>query len=150
LFRGIHNINLDAKSRLALPTRYRDRLQTLCEGQIVITADKDRCLLLYPLPEWEIVEAKLNQLSSFNEQNRRVQRLYLGHATECELDASGRVLLPAMLRDFAGLQKGIVLVGQVNRFEIWDEDAWKKTLEQSINEGISQQGLSPELGAISL
>lgn len=150
MFRGIHNINLDTKGRMALPTRYRDRLQSLCEGQIVITADQDHCLLLYPLPEWEIVEAKIAKLPSFDPKARHVQRLYLGHATECEMDTSGRVLIPTLLRDFADLQKSTVLAGQMHHFEIWNEDAWNARIKQGIEEGRNQQDLSSELNSISL
>ncbi len=125
MFRGIHSINLDPKGRLAVPTRYRDRIQLDASGQLVVTIDTESaCLLLYPLPEWEIIEAKIQSLPSFNPQARRIQRLLIGHAAELELDTSGRILLPSLLRDHAKIDKKIMLIGQGKKFEIWDEATW--------------------------
>ena len=121
-FRGINNLTLDAKGRMAVPSRYRERLLEICGGRIVITVDRDHCLLVYPLPEWEIIENKLVSLPSLNKQARLLQRLLIGYATECEIDSQGRVLLPAMLREFAGLDKKTVLIGQGKKFEIWNEE----------------------------
>jgi MraZ protein len=126
-FRGINNLALDSKGRMAMPSRYRDRLLENCGGHLVVTVDKDHCLLVYPLPEWEIIENKLVNLPSLNKQARLLQRLLIGYATECELDSQGRILLPTMLREFAGLDKKIVLIGQGKKFEIWDEDAWNRS-----------------------
>ena len=128
-YRGINNLALDAKGRLAMPARYRDRLLEGCGGRLVVTVDRDHCLLVYPLPEWEIIETKLVELPSLNKQARLLQRLLIGHATECEMDGQGRILLPTMLREFAGLTKKIVLIGQGKKFEIWDEDAWNDSQE---------------------
>jgi MraZ protein len=124
MFRGVNTLNLDDKGRVAIPTKYRDGLMQRCAGQMVLTVDRDHCLLLYPLPDWEEIERKLVKLPSFNVQARRLQRLLIGHATECELDASGRILLPPPLREFAKLEKSIVLIGQGNKFELWDELEW--------------------------
>lgn len=128
-FRGINNIALDAKGRMALPARYRERLLESCGGRLVVTVDRDHCLLVYPLPEWEIIESKLIELPSLNKQARLLQRLLIGHATELEMDGQGRILLPAMLRDFAGLTKKAVLIGQGKKLEIWDEDTWGESQE---------------------
>src|SRR3990172_5769511 len=124
LFRGVSTLNLDAKGRVAMPAKHRDRLKESCGGQLVITVDRDHCLLLFPMPAWEVLERKLVSLSSFNKQTRRLQRLLIGHATECELDGAGRILLPPPLREFAGLDKRAVLIGQGNRFELWNEETW--------------------------
>jgi MraZ protein len=126
-FRGINNLTLDTKGRMAMPSRYRERLQEICGGRVVITVDQDHCLLVYPLPEWEIIENKLVNLPSLNKQARLLQRLLIGYATECEIDSQGRVLLPPMLREFAGLNRKAVLIGQGKKFEIWDEDAWTES-----------------------
>lgn len=123
-FRGINNLTLDAKGRMAMPSRYRERLLEICGGRIVVTVDRDHCLLVYPLPEWERIEDQLVNLPSLNKQARLLQRLLIGYATECEIDTQGRILLPPMLREFAGLNKKAVLIGQGKKFEIWDEDAW--------------------------
>lgn len=124
IFRGINNLALDAKGRMAMPARYRERLMETCGGRLVVTVDRDRCLLVYPLHEWEIIESQLVNLPSLNKQARLLQRLLIGHATEVELDSQGRILLPTMLRDYAALDKKIVLIGQGKKFEIWDEQEW--------------------------
>ena len=123
-FRGINNIAVDAKGRMAMPARYRERLLEACGGRLIVTVDQDHCLLVYPLPEWEIIETKLNELPSLNKTARLLQRLLIGHATELEMDAQGRILLSAVLRDFAGITKKAVLIGQGKKLEIWDEDTW--------------------------
>lgn len=128
-FRGINNIAVDAKGRMAMPARYRERLLEGCGGRLVVTVDRDHCLLVYPLPEWEVIESKLIELPSLNKQARLLQRLLIGHATELEMDAQGRILLPAVLRDFAGLKKKAVLIGQGKKLEIWDEDTWNENQE---------------------
>ncbi len=107
-----------------MPARYRERLLEACGGRLIVTVDQDHCLLVYPLPEWEIIETKLNELPSLNKTARLLQRLLIGHATELEMDAQGRILLPAVLRDFAGITKKAVLIGQGKKLEIWDEDTW--------------------------
>ena len=129
-FRGINNITVDAKGRMAMPARYRERLLESCGGRLIVTVDRDHCLLVYPLPEWEIIEAKLNALPSLNKQARLLQRLLIGHATELDMDGQGRILLPAMLRDFASLKKKAVLIGQGKKFEIWDEETWNESQEE--------------------
>ena len=141
-FRGINNLALDVKGRMAMPSRYRDRLLEGCGGRLVVTVDRDHCLLVYPLPEWEIIEAKLVELPALNRQARLLQRLLIGHATECEMDGQGRILLPTTLRDFAGLTKKIVLIGQGKKLEIWDEDTWNENQEAWIE---SVQGDDGEL-----
>lgn len=152
MFRGVNNVTLDAKGRLSIPTRYRAKLQGICDGQLVVTVDRDHCLLLYPLHIWEEIERKLIKLPTLNRQARRLQRLLIGHASECELDSQGRVLLPPPLREFAELDKHVVLIGQGNKFEIWNEDAWSSNREQWFEEEISEEigELSPELGTLSL
>jgi MraZ protein len=136
---------------MALPTRYRERLSERCDGQIVVTVDRDHCLLIYPLPEWEEIERKLVRLPSLNKQARRLQRLLIGHATECQLDGNGRVLLPQPLRDFADLQRNVVLIGQGNKFELWNEALWNERREQWLEEDDSDGlELPDELENLSL
>ena len=115
---------------MALPSRNRESVQLVSEGKVVVTIDmRESCLLLYPLPEWEIVQRKLEGLSNINPQARLLQRLLIGHATDLELDGNGRLLLPAMLRDYADLQKKLVLVGQGNKIEIWSDDQWRERMQ---------------------
>ncbi len=125
MFRGINALNMDTKGRVAMPARYRDALVDSALGNLVVTIDTDApCLLLYPLPEWEIIEKKITALPSFNTAARRIQRLLIGHATDVEIDANGRILVPPVLRDYAGLEKKVMLVGQGKKFEIWSELGW--------------------------
>ncbi len=152
MFRGINAINLDDKGRLAVPTRYRERLKIEANGQLIITIDTGtRCLLLYPLPDWEVIEKKIEALPSFNVEARRIQRLLIGHATEVELDKNGRVLVSPPLREYADLEKNVVLVGQGKKFEIWNESSWQETRENWIKDGTGSKGpLPPELESLSL
>jgi MraZ protein len=130
LFRGVSVLNLDVKGRLAIPARYRERLQSFCASRLVVTVDRDRCLLLYPEPTWTEIERQIAALPSFNPANRAMQRLYIGHAQEVEMDGQGRVLLPPELRSFASLDKRIALVGQWQKFEIWDADTWNGSRDE--------------------
>src|SRR5512143_2346947 len=126
MFRGSATLNLDSKGRLAVPTRHRDFLQSYCGGRLILTADPSKCLLLCAVPDWEPIEKKLNSLSSFNPQTRSLQRLLVGNANDVELDSAGRILVPTSLRQFAGLEKSVVLAGQGNKFEVWDEEKWNQ------------------------
>jgi transcriptional regulator MraZ len=130
MFRGINSVNLDSKGRMALPARYRDELAKT-DGKLVVTIDsRERCLLLYPLNEWDAVQGRLEALSNMKRSARVLQRLLIGHATDVDLDGSGRVLLPPMLREFAGLSKRLVLLGQGNKIEIWSEEQWQPRLAE--------------------
>ncbi|MGD8347843.1 MAG: division/cell wall cluster transcriptional repressor MraZ [Gammaproteobacteria bacterium] len=129
-FRGVSNLSLDAKGRIVLPARYRERLAEICQSQLVVTIDTDQpCLLIYPLPEWESIEEKIEALPSFNPTTRRIQRLLIGHATEVEVNASGRLLLSNPLREYARLGSKVVLIGQGKKFELWDEALWNERME---------------------
>ncbi|NIY48051.1 division/cell wall cluster transcriptional repressor MraZ [Cedecea colo] len=152
MFRGATLVNLDSKGRLAVPTRYREKLVGISEGQMVCTIDIHHpCLLLYTLPEWEIIEQKLARLSSMNPVERRVQRLLLGHASECQMDSAGRLLVAPVLRQHAGLTKEVMLVGQFNKFELWDEATWHQQIKEDIDaEQETTTGLSERLQDLSL
>lgn len=150
LFRGISPLSLDAKNRLVMPVRYRQHLLDTADGQLILTVDRDRCLLLYPLPVWEALEHKLIQISSVNARARALKRLLLGHAEECAMDTNGRILLPAPLREFASLDKRVVLVGQGNKFEIWNETAWQDWREALLSGRGDDQGESlPDLDSLA-
>lgn len=150
MFRGVATFNLDAKGRMAIPAKFRKHLDACCDGRLVITIDhSDHCLQLYPLSEWEAVEAKLATLPSLNPQVRRLKRMLLGYATECEMDNNGRVLLPAKLREFAGLEKSTVMIGQGNKFELWDEQTWNALMDECLEENFD--GILPtELENLSI
>ena len=152
MFRGATLVNLDSKGRLSVPTRYRDQLIEHASGQLVCTIDiNSPCLLRYPLREWEIIEQKLSRLSSMNPQERRVQRLLLGHASECQMDNAGRLLIAPVLRQHAGLTKEVMLVGQFNKFELWDETTWYQQVKEDIDAEQSDSAtLSERLQDLSL
>ena len=146
MFRGANKLTLDSKGRMVMPTRYRERLQERCGGKLVITVDKDQCLLIYPMPDWEEIERKVMRLPSSNPRSRRLQRLMVGHATELELDGHGRVLLPPNLREFGALTRDAMLIGQGLHFELWDEVRWN---EYMASEEIATD-LPAELESLSL
>lgn len=150
MFRGATRVTLDDKGRMVLPTRQRQRALERGEGRIVVTVDRDQCLLIYPLPDWEQIERKLMSLPSLNERARRLQRLMVGHATEIELDAQGRLLLPPELREFAALQRHAMLIGQGNRLELWDEARWNAQRDFWLKSEETASDLSAELDALSL
>lgn len=135
---------------MAFPSRYRDKLIQSSDGQVVVTVDRDHCLLIYPFPEWERIEQKLIKLPTLNRTARRLQRLLIGHATECQLDGNGRILLPPPLREFAGLDKKAVLIGQGNKFELWDEPVWNERRDQWLAEAAQENELPEELEALSI
>ena len=151
MFRGVNAVTLDSKGRMSIPTHYRELLARVCNGLMVLTVDLDHCLLLYPRPEWEEIERKIMKLSSFNKQTRKLQRQLVGHATECALDGNGRILLSPPLREFAGLNKDVMLIGQGNKFEIWDEGAWNALRAAWLEDEGGEGGkLPPELESFSL
>ncbi len=152
MFRGVNGVNIDAKGRIVMPTRYRERLQQASSGSVVLTIDtEERCLLMYPLSGWEEIESKLAQLPSFNPAARRIQRLLIGHATEVELDNHGRILVPPLLRDYAGLNKLAMLVGQGKKFELWDEEHWQQRRGQWLAEESGKDSELPdEVKSLSL
>lgn len=152
MFRGIHGINIDTKGRMAIPAKYRQHLQDEAKSNVVITIDTEqKCLLLYPFKIWEEIERKIAALPSFQPATRRIQRLLIGHATELSLDSHGRILLPPLLRDYAGIDKSVMLLGQGNKFEIWDEKSWEKSRDEWMSKGLlNADDLPDELKTISL
>lgn len=154
MFRGINSINLDDKGRIAIPTKYREELQDCCERQLIVTVavnerciGENGCLWLYPLPEWEKLEQTISKLPTLNKMAGNLRRFLIGNASESEMDSQGRLLLPEKLRKFASMDKKIILIGQLNKFEIWNEDAWVAK-ESAWMAGNDAEGLE-ELGHLS-
>ncbi len=135
MFIGGSAVNLDAKGRLAFPTRFRGELMDRCDGHVVLTVDENRCLNLYPRPDWDELQRSLVRMPNQDVRVRTLQRMLLGHATEQELDKNGRVLIPPRLREFASLDKRVVLTALGNKFEIWNEEAWEKLCTDWVAEG---------------
>lgn len=131
-FRGVTELSLDSKGRLAIPARHREGLVDGSGGELVITADPGGCLLIFPRLAWEPLQQQLMGFSSFNETVRRLQRLLVGHADDVEIDAAGRILVPPALRRYAGLDKHVVLVGQGRKLELWDAARWQAQTAQAI------------------
>jgi MraZ protein len=156
VFRGINAINLDAKGRMGIPSKHRERLDGRDVGadnaQLIVTlAPRGNCLLLYTLDEWERLEQRLVKLPELDDTSYRIKHTLLGHATECDLDANSRILLPVLLRELVRIQKRIILVGMGNKFEVWDEQAWSdqraRTLEAASRGELT---LPPELTGLTL
>ena len=135
MFRGATSLSLDAKNRLAVPIKHREALQLNGAGNLVLTAHPHRCLLLYPQAAWEPIQTKMMALSSFDKQSSSLQRLLVGFAEDIALDSAGRILVSPVLREFAALDKEVMLVGQGSHFEIWDMVAWRKQLSQVLESG---------------
>ncbi|MEQ9567957.1 MAG: division/cell wall cluster transcriptional repressor MraZ [Pseudomonadales bacterium] len=150
MFRGIHSINMDAKGRMSVPARFRDQLLSVCGGQVVVTIDPNtKNLALYPLPRWEEIQEKIEALPSINPQARRLQQLFIGHASDLDMDGNGRILLPPMLRRYAELEKGLVLLGQGQKIEIWSEALWETRFEDIKNMSDGLEELPEEMRSLS-
>ena len=131
MFRGIASVTMDSRGRMALPTRFREEAEQRTENRLVATIDNnEQCLLLYSLGDWEEVQRRLEALSNIGTSARLLQRLLIGHATDVEMDAQGRVLIPPLLRAYGELEKKIVLMGQTNKLEIWSEQIWRTRREE--------------------
>lgn len=150
MFRGIHSVNMDAKGRLAVPAKFRDLLGDASSGQLVVTIDPvARCLAVYPLPYWEEIQSKIEKLPSLNPNAKRMQRLFIGHASDCELDANGRFLIPPPLRVYASLEKKLVLLGQGQKVEIWSEELWQAQLNSMLEDSDGLDSLPEEMQSLS-
>jgi MraZ protein len=155
MFRGASAVNIDAKGRIAMPVRFRDlfigKAEPSVNSALVVTIDTEEpCLLIYPLIEWDIIQQKLEQLPSFNLAARRIQRLLIGHATDLELDASGRILLPPLLREHAQLDKKAILLGQGKKIELWSESLWNSRRETYLQANSNTEELPELLHQLSL
>jgi MraZ protein len=139
VYRGVTSLNLDAKGRLVMPVRYREQLDKSCAGRMILTINQeDRCLWLYPLPEWEEIECKLTELPSFDRHAMRLKRLLIGHASECDLDSAGRILIQTALRQFAGIERSVVLLGQGNKFEVWNSTSYELKVTEWLDEDLGE------------
>ncbi|MDT8397167.1 MAG: division/cell wall cluster transcriptional repressor MraZ [Pseudomonadales bacterium] len=151
LFRGLNSINIDAKGRMAMPARYREIIERHCQGKMVVTIEEEgESLVIYPIIEFEEIQQKVENLSSFHPVSKRLKRLFIGHATDVELDGSGRILIPPTLRAYVGLDKKAALIGQGKKLELWDEDLWNVKRDKWLKETNSSAALSEELQNLSL
>lgn len=153
MFRGDSKLTLDVKGRIAIPIKYREIFLGQSDSQIVITINinpSERCLWLYAQSEWNEIEQKLVKLPSLDPAAQRLKRILMGHASDGELDSNGRILLPATLREFAGLEKHVLLIGQGNKFEIWNESTWNEQREKWLAADQGDGTLSVEMESLSL
>jgi MraZ protein len=125
MFSGASLLSIDAKGRLAIPTRHRDAL----DAATVITADPSGCLLLFPVSAWQPFETRVSALPNLNPRIKAMQRMWLGYRTDCEIDSAGRILLSPELRDYAKLERKVHMIGQGDRFEMWSERGWADVIE---------------------
>lgn len=138
VFQGAAQVNLDAKGRMAVPTRTRDPLTQGGTVKLVLTAHPDGCLLLYPAPAWDPIRAQVMEFPSTNRLASTWKRLLVGFAEEIELDGAGRLLISPELREYAHITRQVMLVGQGTHYEIWDLESWKQQLESLRSGGSSQ------------
>jgi MraZ protein len=130
VFKGTYRHRIDPKGRLPVPAVFRRELSQAGAARVVVTV-LDQCLAAYAPPEWARLEAQLHALPAFSRQVKALTRLLTSRAADCELDVQGRILLPAHLRQAAGLGPEAVVVGVLNRFEVWAPDAWDSFLRES-------------------
>ena len=124
---------------MAVPARFREVVLLDSSGELVVTIDmRERCLLMYPLSQWEVVQDKLERLSNIGPQARLLQRLLIGHATDLNLDAQGRLLVPSILREYGEISKKVVLVGQGNKIEIWSDEHWQVQMKNWLSDGADE------------
>lgn len=125
MFAGSHQLTIDDKGRLAVPARFRQQLSEQAGLQVVITKGPDQCLEIYPLPEFRKITEQIDQMQD-REEAELLKFYFVGLAVEAEIDKQGRVSLPLMLRRQAQLESAVILVGQINRFDLWSEPLWNE------------------------
>ena len=131
MFRGRFELSIDGKGRINVPSKFRDVLKERHDERLIITNDFDKCLVAYPFSEWLELEEKTSRLSMVSREAKAFQRFFISGATECSFDKQGRVLIPPVLREHAGLEKDIVVAGMVKKIEIWSKEQWEVELKQS-------------------
>lgn len=151
MFRGYDELNMDAKGRVGLPSRYHERVHAECQGRFVLTVDlREPCLVLYPLNEWEAIESRFNALPGANPDVARLKRRILGYATEVSLDSAGRFLISPELRQFAGLDKAVVVAGQGKKCELWHKPTWDALQAELLTADFSAPELAQAIDSLAL
>lgn len=148
MFRGRYEHTIDAKGRTSLPARYRDALAAMGERRIVLTSALDPCLAALTMPEWTAFEEKLAKAPQFDRAVQRLRRIYVSGAVECEIDDSGRILIPPTLREYAGLTKEVMWAGVGKSAELWDKEAWRA--QHEIKTEDERQNISARLAELGL
>lgn len=130
MFIGQHRHTIDAKGRVSIPVKFREVLSEQYDGDLIVTRDFDRCLVLYPREEWQILFDKLKKAPGMAQESKEFMRFYLSGASDCALDRQGRVLIPGELRAYAGIAKEVVMIGMHDRIELWSPATWREREEE--------------------
>jgi MraZ protein len=146
MFRGRYEHTIDAKGRTSLAARYRDALETSGERRVVLTSALDPCLVAYAMPEWAAFEERLGKLPQFDRAVQKLKRIYVSGAVECEVDDSGRVLVPPTLREYARLEKEVLWAGSGRYAELWDKETWRAHFDTTEDERRDISSRLAELG----
>ena len=134
MFMGEYNHTIDAKGRLIIPSKFREALG----NEFVLTKGLDGCLFVFPMKEWEAFEEKLRSLPLIDKNARKFSRFFLAGASTCELDKQGRILVPGTLREFAQMDKEVVLTGMLDRIEVWSKEQWLENNAYDDRDDIAQ------------
>ena len=148
MFRGTSFHNLDQKGRLIVPTRFRDVLKQSSLGGVMIS-QMDGALCCYTVEQWRKIEERVLNLAVKSEHMRRFRRIFIGGAHECLLDKQSRILIPPSLRQRAGLNKEVVLVGVLDHFEIWAKDGWDDE-DKKLQNDLKNEDLRNEIASLGL
>ena len=146
MFRGRFEHTIDPKGRTSLPARYRDVLTSIGERRIMLTSGLDPCLVAYTMPEWLAFEDRISKLSTFDPAVQRLRRIYVSGAVECDVDDSGRILVPPTLREHANLSKDVIWAVSGRFAELWDKKSWRDAFETTDEEKLQMQKRLAELG----
>jgi MraZ protein len=145
MFRGRFEHTIDDKGRTSIPSKFREILATNYDERLILT-NFDDCLWAYPVVEWQVIENKVAALPQFKEEVKALQRVFISAATECPIDKQGRIIIPPTLRDYAALDKDIILVGMTRRIEIWSKTRWLAEFDKSQKELSTMAGQLADLG----
>ena len=148
MFRGSSFHTIDAKGRLIIPARFRDVIRA-DGGERLMISRMDGCLVAYAIEEWRRIETRILQLAQKSDSMRRFRRVFIGGASDCACDKQERILIPPLLREYAGLQKEVVLVGVLDHFEIWSRDMWEKE-NLNLEKDLKQEEVRNEIASLGL
>lgn len=139
MFKGRFEHTIDAKGRVSIPSRFREILASRYEDdRLIVTSFLEPCLLAYPVAEWQALEERVRELPRFDPAVVRLKRVLVSGATECPIDKNGRILIPPVLRDLAGLEREMIWAGMVDNIEIWSRANWQQMFEQARGKDLAE------------
>ena len=148
MFRGSSTHTIDSKGRIIIPARFRDVIKVGNSNSLIVSK-LDKCLVAYPIEEWHKIESKILSLAEKSETLRRFRRVFVGGASECSYDKQERILIPPLLRQYAGLEKDIALVGVLTHFEIWCREQWEKE-NMAMEKDMKNEEVRKEIAGLGL